>query len=230
MERKPHFRHELKYDITLAEYWELAPRLKAVMQRDPNAGPTGTYRIQSVYFDNYGDKAVREKLSGISKREKFRIRWYNDDYSNIKLEKKVKENNMCMKFSAPLTEPEYRKILHGDTSWMKTHDNDLIHELYVKEQSQQLRPRVRVSYLREPFIYLPGNVRVTFDSDLRSSLYHPFCIGDDLSDIDVRMEPGHLIMEVKYDAYLPEIIAMMLQVGRVRQTAFSKYVVCRRFG
>ncbi|MBR0457253.1 MAG: polyphosphate polymerase domain-containing protein [Firmicutes bacterium] len=230
MKQKPHFRHELKYDITFAEYLQLLPRLKAVMQRDPHAGEGGRYRIHSIYFDNFTDKAVREKLSGVSRREKFRLRWYNDDFSVIKLEKKMKENSLCQKFSAPLTESEFQTILRGDIAWMKDHGNTLIRELYLKEQTQLLRPKVCVSYLREPFIYAPGNVRVTFDSDLRSSLYHPFCAGDYLTDIDIRMEPGHMIMEVKYDAFLPEIIDMLLQIGRPRQTAFSKYVVCRRFG
>ena len=89
-----HFRHELKYDIGMSEYYQLIPRIRAVMKRDGNVGKDGTYRIQSVYFDNYRDKALKEKTVGIQKREKFRIRWYNDNTEFIKLEKKMKINNL----------------------------------------------------------------------------------------------------------------------------------------
>jgi len=229
-EKRPRGRHELKYDISIAEYRELVPRLRPIMRRDPHAGENGVYRIQSIYFDNYRDKALREKIDGVAKREKFRIRWYNDDLSHIQLEKKIKLDSLCLKIGVPLTVEEYHRILNGDTCWMLGHRDPLVRELYIKEKSQQLRPRILVSYTREPYIYDPGNVRVTFDSDIRSSLYHPFCSRFRASEIDSRMEPGRMILEVKYDDYLPELIAMILQLGGVRQTAFSKYGVCRRFG
>lgn len=229
-EKKLQYRHELKYDIGISEYLQLVPRLQAVMKRDPNVGEQGLYRIQSVYCDNYKDKALQEKINGIQKREKFRIRWYNDDLSLIKLEKKMKINNLCLKCSASLTEKEFSQIMNGDIGWMRTHDNQLIQEFYFKEKSQLIRPRVMVSYTREPFIYGPGNVRITFDSDIRTSLYHPFSEGIESTLVDARMEPGHIILEVKYDAFLPDVIANILQMGNIRQSAFSKYGICRRFG
>ena len=225
-----HFRHELKYDIGMSEYYQLIPRIRAVMKRDGNVGKDGTYRIQSVYFDNYRDKALKEKTVGIQKREKFRIRWYNDNTEFIKLEKKMKINDLCLKYSAAITESDLMKILEGDTEWMINHDDSLVRELYTKEKIQQLRPRVIVSYLREPYIYEAGNVRITFDSDIRSSLYHPLTDKNLGSLIDARLEPGRMIMEVKYDAYLPSVISDFLQIGDIRQNAFSKYGICRRFG
>lgn len=230
MEKRLPYRHEFKYDIGIAEYLQLIPRLRAVMKRDPHTGPNGKYLIQSVYFDNYQDKALREKINGIQKREKFRIRWYNDDLLQIKLEKKMKINDLCLKYSSDITEKEYWQIINGETDWMMKHDNELIREFYFKEKSQLIRPRVLVSYTREPYIYNPGNVRITFDSDIRTSLYHSFSEGKKASLIDARMEQGHMILEVKYDAFLPEIIAEILQMGNIRQTAFSKYGICRRFG
>ena len=227
---EPRYRHELKYDISIAEYRELVARLRPVMRRDPHAGENGIYRIQSIYFDNYRDKALREKISGVARREKFRIRWYNNDLSRIQLEKKIKADSLCMKIGAALTEEEYRRILTGDTAWMLSHQDALVRELYVKEKTQLLRPRVQVSYTREPYVYGPGNVRITFDSDIRSSLYHPFSSRMDAAEIDSRMEPGRMILEVKYDDYLPELIALILQTGNVRLSAFSKYGICRRFG
>lgn len=230
MAESPHYRHELKYDISFAEYLELVPRLRAVMQRDPHAGAKGVYRISSIYFDNYCDKALREKIDGVAKREKFRVRWYNDDLSFIRLEKKTKDNALCMKRDAPIDRSELDRLLKGDTDWMKDAQNGLIRELYIKSRTQQLRPRVVVSYLREPYIYGPGNVRVTFDSDIKTTHCQTIRSAERIADMDARLEQSRMILEVKYDAYLPEIISMLLQVGWARQTSFSKYGVCRRFG
>ena len=58
---------------------------------DKNAIDGKGYRVRSLYFDNYNDKVLREKIDGVNEREKFRLRLYNDDTSFIKLEKKVKK-------------------------------------------------------------------------------------------------------------------------------------------
>ena len=66
MNRKQQFRHELKYGIGYAQYLELRSRLQAAMQSDSHAGRSGRYLIRSIYFDNYADKALREKRNGVS--------------------------------------------------------------------------------------------------------------------------------------------------------------------
>lgn len=230
MGEKACFRHELKYQIGYPQYLELRSRLKAVMKPDSHAGKDGRYLIRSIYFDNYQDKALREKIDGISKREKFRIRYYNDDFSYITLEKKVKDNNLCMKFDADIREAECRRILDGNFDWMRGHSSALVRELYGKMRFQMLRPRVLVSYVREPYIYKAGNVRITFDSNIRSTLYHREFLEEKPVDIGVFDRPGDMILEVKFDAFLPEVIRSMIQTETVRQQAFSKYQACRRFG
>lgn len=172
MEQNNKYRHELKYIIGYADYLSLRQRLKPVMKSDAHTGSDGQYAIHSVYFDNIEDKALREKVDGIQTREKFRIRYYNDDFSFIKLEKKIKHNNLCLKISSSLNLDECRRIINGDTEWMIDHPSELVRELYCKMKTQQLRPRVLVSYTREPYIYNAGNVRVTFDFCVRTSLYH----------------------------------------------------------
>lgn len=230
MELTGSYRHELKYQISPADHHALRQRLRAVMKRDPHTGADGLYTIRSVYFDNYGDKALREKVNGVQKREKFRIRYYNDDFSFITLEKKIKHNDLCMKIDAPLTVEEYRRILREPGPWMLEHPDGLVRELYCKMKTQQLRPRVLVSYVREPYIYQAGNVRVTFDSHIRTSLFERDFAEGTPPDISATDAPGDTILEVKFDAFLPEVIRGLLQVGTLRQQAFSKYGACRRFG
>lgn len=228
MERKK-YRHELKYPISFADYLIIRNRISKVMMSDPHAMRDGTYRIRSVYFDNADDKALREKEEGLALREKFRIRYYNDDKSFITLEKKMKAGSLCIKYDAGITKEEYRKILEGDTGWMKYHPSDIVRELYAKMTFQGLRPRVLVSYLREPYIYPPGNVRVTFDSEIRTSLIADDLLSDTVNDISATDMPTDRLIEVKYDEYLPEIIQKLIQVRDVRQESFSKYGTCRRY-
>lgn len=73
-------------------------------------------------------------------------------------------------------------------------------------KTQQLRPRVLVSYVREPYVYAAGNVRVSFDSNIRTSLFQRDFLNGALPDIIATDAPGDIILEVKYDAFLPEII------------------------
>ncbi len=230
MEKAKHYRHELKYAIAYTDYLAMRSRLRAVMTTDRHVSANGLYRTRSIYFDNTDDKVLKEKIDGIQKREKFRIRYYNDDFSFIILEKKMKVNNLCLKAGTELTEEECRRILNGDLAWMKDSGNMLVQELYAKMRYQRLRPRVLVSYLREPYVYAPGNVRITFDSDIRTTLFHQEFLTKQVHDISATDTPRDRILEVKYDAFLPEIIQDLIQVPGIRQQAFSKYGTCRRFG
>lgn len=230
MEEKLNYRHELKYFISYPEYLFMKSRLEKVMTRDPHTGADGRYLIRSLYFDNSDDKALLEKIDGISKREKFRIRYYNDDLSYISLEKKMKINNLCLKYDAAITFEEYEKIINGEISFMKDHKEELVKELYAKINYQRLKPKVMVSYIREPYIYKAGNVRVTFDSQIRTSLFSKDFLDKELNDISSTDKPEDMLLEVKYDAFLPGIIQELIQVRSIRQEAFSKYGACRRYG
>lgn len=232
MSKKERFRHELKYSISYFEYLELSKLLKTIMQSDKHTNQDGRYKIRSIYFDNFNDKALHEKIDGVARREKFRIRYYNDNFSFLTLEKKIKHNNLCLKCSAVITEDECRKILNNDISFMIFHKESLVQELYFKMKSQLLKPRVLVSYIREPYTYKFGNVRITFDFQIRTSLYHNVFLEKSVNDIsatDTEIN-NQIIMEVKFDDYLPEVIAHLIQTDTTRIQAFSKYGVCRRFG
>lgn len=230
MDSDKRFRHELKYEISRGDYLAMRSRLRKIMSADPHADENGLYQIRSIYFDNLYDKALREKTDGVAKREKFRIRWYNDDFSFITLEKKMKINNLCLKCDATISLEECHKILSGDIEFMKTHPEELVRELYAKMRYQRLKPKVLVSYVREPYIYKSGNVRVTFDSQVRTSVFRRDFLTENGLDVSATDYPDDMILEVKYDAFLPEIIQDVIQVKDTRQQAFSKYGACRRYG
>lgn len=222
------YRNELKHVISLGDRASICANLRAVAQPDPHAGPDGSYRIRSLYFDNLADRALREKLDGVNEREKFRIRYYNGDTSLIHLEKKVKRGGLGYKLSETLSCDEARRIAEGDVGWMARSGRALLVELYSKMKSQGLRPKTIVDYRRIPFVYAPGNVRVTIDDQIRTGLHGT----DFLNPNCVTIPAGDpvILLEVKWDEYLPSIIRSAVQLKGRQATAFSKYQNCRIYG
>ena len=161
-------------------------------------------------------------------REKFRIRYYNGDPSLIHLEKKSKRSGLGTKFSADLTAEEAQRIVDGDISWMMDSDRPLVQELYCKMRYQGLRPKTIVDYTREPYIYRPGNVRVTFDYDIRTGMGCTDFLNPDCVTVPAGNAP--ILLEVKWDEYLPDIIKAAVQTPGRRAAAFSKYAQCRIYG
>ena len=221
------FRHEWKHEINYSDMIILRQQLKAVMKRDENA-IDGKYFIRSLYFDNISDKALREKIDGVNCREKFRIRYYNGDTSLIHLEKKSKINGLGNKQSANLSAEEAQKIVDGDFDWMIDCDRPLVQELYSKMKSQGLRPKTIVDYTREPFVFSAGNVRVTLDYDIRTGIYCTDFLNPDCITIPAGNAP--IILEVKWDEFLPSVIRDIVQLESRHTAAFSKYAACRIYG
>lgn len=221
------YRHEWKHEINYADMLTLRQRLSAVAKKDAHT-TDGKYEIRSLYFDNLSDKALREKIDGVNMREKFRIRYYNGDTSFIRLEKKSKVNGLCLKDSTELPKGQAQAIVNGDCRWMMESKVPLIEELYTKMMKQGLRPKTIVDYTRDPFVFAPGNVRVTLDYNIRTGL---LCT-DFLNPSSITIPAGNapIILEVKWDEYLPDIIRDAVQLKDCRVSAFSKYAVCRIYG
>ncbi len=221
------YRHELKQEIDYVDMLVLRQRLSAVLHRDSHT-KNGKYEIRSIYFDNANDKALREKIDGVNIREKFRIRYYNGDTSFIKLEKKSKVNGMCLKESAELSKEQTQAIIDGDYDWMINNSEPLIRELYIKMKHQGLRPKTIVDYTREPFVFAAGNVRVTLDYNIRTGMLCTNFL--DSSCVTVPAGDAAIILEIKWDEYLPDIIKDIVQLKNSRAGAFSKYAACRIYG
>ena len=218
------FRHEWKYEINYSDLITLRMRLPAIMQRDCHT-INNKYEIRSLYFDTPKDDALKEKINGVNKREKFRIRYYNNDLSFISLEKKTKINGLCAKDSCPLTKEETQKIVNGDIDWMLHTDRHLCKELYIKIKTQGLMPKTIVDYTREPFVYKPGNVRVTIDYNIRTGVFQTDFLNSQAITIPAGDHP--MILEVKWDEYLPDIIKDIIYLPGRRVNAYSKYAQCR---
>lgn len=223
------FRHELKHFINFSDYLIIKSRLKNIAKLDYNCNENGEYKIRSLYFDDYNDKALCQKLIGINNRHKFRIRLYNDDDSFIRLEKKSKINGLCQKVSAKITKSQCEDIISGNIDFLKDSTNPLFNDLYVKMVSERLKPKTIVDYTREAYIYETGNVRITFDKSIKTALSSVDILNKDLPTVET-LDPRNIILEVKYDEFLPEIILDLIQVGERSKTSVSKYALCRMYG
>ena len=220
-------RHELKHWINLREDLVLSQRLKKLFAHDKNAGPGGTYQVTSLYFDTPYDSALREKIDVVNRREKFRLRYYGMDTSFIRLEKKYKINGLCGKRSARLTQKQAEKLLSGDIGFLLESCEPLFIELYSKVRGKGLRPKTIVRYDREAFLYAPGNVRITLDRNICTGLGNVDFLNPEI--FYLRATEHGTVLEVKYDAYLPELVRMAVQVPDRQAAACSKYALCRRF-
>ena len=221
------FRHEWKHEITPSDMMTLRARLRTVAKPEEH-GTNGTYEIRSLYFDDLFDTALREKINGVNMREKFRLRYYNNDTSFIRLEKKSKINGLCNKRQVQVNIPEIEKIFSCDIEWMRYDVRELIRELYIKMKDKGLRPKTIVDYTRDAFVFPAGNVRVTLDYNIRSGMQSV----DFLNPYSVTIPAGDapIILEVKWDEYLPDIIRDAVRIEGRHSSAFSKYAACRIYG
>ena len=221
------FRHELKYPISAGQVQLLKNRMAHLIPLDSHAG-AGGYTIRSLYFDDYDNRCFRENEDGTDPREKFRIRIYNHSADRITLECKRKERGKTHKTSCPLTVEQTRHLMAGKPLPDIAAQPPLLQKLTVQMLTRGLRPVVIVEYDRIPYVYKNGNVRITLDTNIASSTD----IGSFLEET-IRKRPvmpaGQQLLEVKYDEYLPDFIYRSLQLHSLRQTAFSKYYICRKF-
>lgn len=185
----------------------------------------GSYTIKSLYFDDRESSSYYEKLDGVLYRKKYRIRIYNDDPSFIRLEKKMKHNNMTSKEQMLISREIYSKILDGNIEEIKN-AKGLLLEFITNIKNKALIPSIIVEYHRIAYIYPISDVRITFDSDIKSGLYNY-----DLFDEDVPMysvdEKGKQVLEVKFNEILPLHLANILGDIPSCREAVSKFAICR---
>ncbi len=223
----PNFRHELKYLIQSVHVPLLRSRLEHLIPLDKNVSPSGGYTIRSLYFDDYDNRCYWENENGTDPREKFRIRIYNGSTDRIRLECKRKERGKTLKSSCPLTLEQTQQLMAGKVLPHMECQPAVLQKLTREMLLSRMRPVVIVEYYRIPYVYKNGNVRITLDTQISAcddiqSFLNPSILKRPV------MPLGQQLLEVKYDAYLPDFIYRSLQLENLRQTAFSKYYICRK--
>ena len=220
------YRHELKFKISNASAEILKQKLSLFLKKDRNAYyKDGSYLIKSLYFDDIDSSSYYEKMDGILYRKKYRIRIYNNDDSFIRLEKKMKHNNMTAKEQMLISKDIYSKILNGKINEIEESEG-LLGEFIRESKLRNLVPSIVVSYHRTAFIYDISEVRITFDSNIQSGLYNYDLFDNEkpLYNVD---EKGKQVLEVKFNEVLPLHIANILNDIPSCREAVSKFAICR---
>lgn len=205
----------------------IGQKIVPYMKTDSHAQDRNVYTVRSLYFDDYTNSCFYDNLSGMEPREKFRIRLYDANTSFIKLELKQKIHGMTKKRSCPVTKEQCMILSEGHLADIRALDSPVYRKFCMEQQVRMLKPKIIVEYDRVPFIYRDGNVRVTFDMNIRSGMYVNQFLCEKIVSVPM-MPSGFHILEVKFDEFLPEFIRQAIQIDGLRQTAYSKYCICRK--
>ncbi len=167
-----------------------------------------------------------ENDAGIDDRRKYRIRTYDPVDSPIHLEIKEKKKGLTKKRSCNLTRDEYNEIADNGTG-LCFGDRAPLNELLLKMRGTRMMPKIVIAYERTAFVHPTGNVRITFDRNIMASPDCESFFDERISGLIPILPRGMHVLEVKYDEFLPDMIAKQLEIGKLRQTAFSKYYLGR---
>jgi hypothetical protein len=218
-------RIEDKYLLTISRFDELEKRISVIMPLDEACTENG-YKISSIYFDDIKDSMLNDSLDGNPYRDKYRIRIYNDSLNLIKLEVKRKYYNRSYKLSSLINVDEFNSLMLGDpiVDYNDMSDARTLFNLAIKTRG--LRPKINVTYDRMAYTGESGNVRITFDRNLRASNQLEL-FGKDNIVFDYPRLNMDIILEVKYDEFIPNYIMQTLETRNMLQSTNSKYIICR---
>lgn len=224
------YRHELKFLCGEGELRLLEERIRHICPLDSHVGEDGRYTIRSLYFDTYDDRCFYENEAGVDQRKKYRIRIYNGKTNIIQLECKESLHGMKRKEACLLSLQQCRQLIERTAVTELLPEQELLRRFLTARSTQLLTPKVIVEYVRTPYVYAVGNVRITFDRYIRSSSEISRFLEPRVSGRSVMAQDSH-ILEVKYDEGLPGTVRELLSSGReLSTTSFSKYYLCRKYG
>lgn len=222
------YRHELKFLCSEQELRLIESRIRHICRKDAHAGEDGVYHIRSMYFDTPNNEFYYENEAGTDPRHKYRIRIYNGNDGIIKLERKSTAHGMKKKDVCTITKEQCECLLENRAVSDCEDNQKVLAEFLTERQMKLLTPKVIVEYVRTPYVYPVGNVRITFDRNISSAANKKFLE----KNIPLRaiMPEGMHVLEVKYDEILPyAILELIDSEHRLRRTSFSKYALCRKF-
>jgi len=221
-------RFEHKYIISKQDYYQLKNILPHILKLDPNNMSGKSYTVRSIYFDDPFDSAYFEKIDGVFERTKFRMRYYDFSDKFIKLEKKEKIGGITFKTDMVID----KSIVHialEDPLYLNigAYDHPLYHEFVVACKTKRLTPKAIIQYNREAFLLDYENIRICFDSHIKTSPPVENAFDEDLPTLQILQDPLY-IFEVKYKRYLPNYVRELIERIDTTPTAFSKYSFSRQ--
>jgi SPX domain protein involved in polyphosphate accumulation len=193
---------------------------------DSHCNEQKEYWIRSIYFDTPESDDYYEKISGIYRRKKIRLRVYSDTQEDAKLEIKNRIRDFIYKEGTTISRTDALQLLAGNKEVLLNSHHPTLNNAYFYMARDLYRPVVTVDYEREAYIGPRNDIRITFDKNIRGS-----SMDFDIYNKDITMIPAFdeetVVMEVKYKEFLPEWIRDILKYRSGERFAISKYYFTR---
>ena len=221
-------REEKKYKISLTTALHLRNRIGSVMHGDSFNG-NDAYLVRSLYFDSIFDEDYFEKQIGTNYHKKIRLRIYDTKSTSAKLELKEKSGTMQRKRSLKVSKKHALELIKGNYEVLKNYEEDLAQELYIIMTTHLYVPRCIVEYERVAFGIPENNIRVTFDSRVRSNEGDFDLFSDALLTYPIIHEDD-VILEIKYNNFLLSYVKDLVKNIDKAEVSASKYCMARKYG
>lgn len=219
------YRQEKKYFITVVDMKKMSSKLNDIMIQDPHNGLDG-YAIRSLYFDTVDDKDYEEKIEGIEKRRKIRLRIYDPDADFAMLEMKQKEGDYQKKRSLKVWRRDAIEMTKGRYECLLNYEDSFAVECFGVLQMLCYRPKAIVEYRRKAYIAKENKIRITFDHEIRAT-EADFSLFSPKLNLYPVMDTFHCILEVKYNGFLLSYIKDLINEVDRSTLSVSKYCLAR---
>ncbi len=138
--------------------------------------------ISSIYLDTLNFDFAKDNINGVGKRKKIRFRWYNEDYKNIFLEEKNKQNFVVKKNIYQL------KNFKLEGNFVQNLKNYFFLD-NKKYKDFNYRFVLKTNYLRSYWISENKKIRATIDINISTS---------PINDLFRKLNLSETILEFKF--------------------------------
>lgn len=219
------FRKEIKYIISMEQFFILRKKLEPIMKKD-SYGKGGKYMVRTQYFDSINDQDLFDNLDGLMEKRKIRIRIYSPDSKIAKLEYKCKSGSDGRKMSLAISKEQAIEMENGNFESLLSMGEELAKFLYVKASKNGYRPKTIVEYNRMAFSYPISDLRITFDTSVRGTVNPYDLFKEKISSIPILKEDLG-VLEIKYSGFIPSLFKGIIEDIDKLAEGISKYSVSR---
>ena len=117
-------------------------------------------------------------------------------------------------------------LLAGDPEWLLD-IGQLGIDMYTEIRARLLKPLVLVDYHRIPLVWPVDEIRITFDSRLSTGIFRTDLF-DPNAALHPALPPGQVVLEVKYNHFMPDFLNALLDTSGAMPISMSKYALCCR--
>ena len=221
-------RSEWKFLCSDGQLEMIRARLDGILAYDTHADSDGSYRVHSLYFDDYRDSCAAGNESGDGIRYKYRVRYYGNDTGSLFFERKEKRYGFGNKVSCAITGDVYQSLLNGDVCSLFWQTEESVLKKYCAlSMSRWFTPKAIIDYERTAFVEPVTHIRITLDRNITAACDFRSFLGGSYLQIPVTKMHQN-ILEVKFDDFLPNWIRKILESLNIQQTTYSKYYLGRK--